>query len=977
MRLMNKCLGCLLFLFLSGVVLGQDKVNTQWQSLKDSIEVYSRAENYEKALTFAEQLATYAKTDSLQTVYLNTKINLLQNVGEYGNLDSLYNILKGLTKEVYGDTSLQYLLISEDYAYLYTNWGEYDKAELIYNEIIKIYEVTEKEKGNYANALVQMALLYRKTGRYEDAEMLYLQAIDIKTKLFGANNSSVAITLNNLAALYVQMRAYAKAVAILKKVLSVYANLLGEDHINCGILANNIASAYLKIGDYEHAEMYFNKVKKNYQKNIGTYNHKYAGLINNLAYLAKEQGDYDKARKLYEEAIEIYKIVLGPNNILIAFRLNNLADVYLELDSLDKAQELLIQAIVINCKTALDTADVIENLTEIVASSSFKEPLTLISTLLVLERGLMKKYKQTSDLEALMKTFELGKISVSYIYRAQQSLINKKNKQYILEYMSTAVVNATDVAQKLNEATKELGYLKAILGFIDYNKSAVLSSALQSSDALNFGEVPDSLVQKEQMLAEEADELEKEKIKATNTKDSAILRAVRAKIIDLNLKQDGLLKHLKKTYPKYSKLRYEQQELDVDAVQKELLDEQTALLEYFVYDTTVYLIVLTAKEIQLHLSTFKKGELAKEIGAFRKSLSDYVFITGNPDKAYSTYSNTAYYFYKKLIEPAKLDGIKKLIIVPDDLLSHIPFETLLQIKPQEQDGNYASLAYLIKDYTISYSYSTELLLENKKQRKNTNNGQLLAMGAMYSATDSSIAKSRSPLQQQLRKILSPLPSIKQEIEKLESLYGTGQFLYGKEATEASFKQIASDYAIIHLAMHGLLNEHHPLISSLAFTENGDSLEDNFLEAHEISHLQLNSDLVVLSACETGYGKFEQGEGVMSLARSFMYAGVPSLVVSLWQVNDKATAMLMENFYNNLYTGMAKNDALQKAKLDYISNVKGIGGHPAFWSPFIQLGNTDSIEIEKSKTWIWWALGGLGLLIVVFFGRKWMKKSELV
>ena len=165
-------------------------------------------------------------------------------------------------------------------------------------------------------------------------------------------------------------------------------------------------------------------------------------------------------------------------------------------------------------------------------------------------------------------------------------------------------------------------------------------------------------------------------------------------------------------------------------------------------------------------------------------------------------------------------------------------------------------------------------------------------------------------------------------------------------------------------MHGILDTKRPMMSSLAFTENRDSTEDNFLHAYEISNMKLNANLVVLSACETGYGKFEQGEGVVSIARSFMYAGVPSLVVSLWQVNDVSTAKIMNSFYLNLSDGMNKATALRHAKLDYLKNTKGITGHPAFWSPFIQLGDSRPIYLKTRVSWLTW---GVGAIVFIFAG----------
>jgi LPXTG-motif cell wall-anchored protein len=244
--------------------------------------------------------------------------------------------------------------------------------------------------------------------------------------------------------------------------------------------------------------------------------------------------------------------------------------------------------------------------------------------------------------------------------------------------------------------------------------------------------------------------------------------------------------------------------------------------------------------------------------------------------------------------------------------------------------------------------------------------------------DSSLKYLRPSHLLMLRSSLSPLPAVEEEIKSL-SVNFRGQFLYGESANERIFKEQASKYSVLHLAMHGLLNQDFPMLSSLAFSEDMDRLEDNFLQAYEIAQLHLNSDLVVLSACETGFGKFRQGEGIMSLARSFMYAGVPSLVVSLWQVNDHSTSVIMKYFYANLTKGMTKAAALRQAKLDYIKTV-GDGGaaHPAFWAAFIQLGDSRPLTIKLKATgssyWIY-LISGLGVVVIGFGLLFWFRRKR--
>jgi len=223
----------------------------------------------------------------------------------------------------------------------------------------------------------------------------------------------------------------------------------------------------------------------------------------------------------------------------------------------------------------------------------------------------------------------------------------------------------------------------------------------------------------------------------------------------------------------------------------------------------------------------------------------------------------------------------------------------------------------------------------------------------------------------MRTDLQPIPAVNQELDMLADIIKGGDYWKGVTATEAQFKQSANQYNVLHLAMHGILNQNHPMASAMAFTEDGDTLEDNFLYGYEIAQMDLNAKLVVLSACETGYGKFDQGEGVMSLARSFMYAGVPSAIVSLWQVNDASTAVLMQLFYENLNQGMTKSMALAMAKRNYIKQAEGIAAHPAYWAAFVCIGE-DSPLVNTSVNWYWW-IGGSILLLIASFRLLWSKR----
>lgn len=235
---------------------------------------------------------------------------------------------------------------------------------------------------------------------------------------------------------------------------------------------------------------------------------------------------------------------------------------------------------------------------------------------------------------------------------------------------------------------------------------------------------------------------------------------------------------------------------------------------------------------------------------------------------------------------------------------------------------------------------------------------------------------RLPANQRMRNGLHPLPLAHKEVQHLAKEF-RGYFGFDSLATERIFKQKATNFGIIHLAMHGMIHPQSANLSSLVFTEDGDSIENNILHAYELSKLDLQAKLVVLSACETGFGKFEDGNGVASIARAFMYAGVPSIVASLWKVDDRATSQIMKTFYRYLAKGENKAQALRLAKLDYLKNADNIMAHPAYWSAFVQIGNSKSITIQrKMYAHFSWVHGLIIIGIIIVLCYIWYKKRTI-
>jgi CHAT domain-containing protein len=371
--------------------------------------------------------------------------------------------------------------------------------------------------------------------------------------------------------------------------------------------------------------------------------------------------------------------------------------------------------------------------------------------------------------------------------------------------------------------------------------------------------------------------------------------------------------------------------ISIDEAKTLCPDKNTVVLEYSVGDSSSCLWVITRSDYTI-LRLPRRKILQEQIETLRFSLLD-------PQKGISEFfTNTGSILYDELIKPAEsfLSKKSKLIIIPDGVLNYLPFEVLLtENMKTTADISYSDLPFLVKKYQVSFGQSASvlkaLILKPEEVRQGAVGKRLLAFGdPLYEDT--------------LSNILAKYPRLEfsgKEIENIASFFSTGssEIYVRSRATEENLKRNSAlnEFNYIHFATHGLIDEAKPDLSSLVLTSGRNSGEDGFLQAAEVFDLKLNTDLIVLSACQTGLGKLVRGEGMVGLTRAFMYAGTPSVLVSLWSVSDMSTSALMGEFYKNLIKyKFSRTDALQKAQLTLISDEKY--AHPFFWAPFVLIGD---------------------------------------
>ncbi|MHC1708730.1 MAG: CHAT domain-containing protein [Bacteroidales bacterium] len=563
--------------------------------------------------------------------------------------------------------------------------------------------------------------------------------------------------------------------------------------------------------------------------------------------------------------------------------------------------------------------------------------------------------KNPSNLSVLRNEFETYDLVLRAIHKQRTSFPELNSKLSISGTELTTYLGAVESAFQLYKRTGDVKYKLKAFEFAEKSRSAILLTSLKEKQAISYGGLPDSLVEKEknysQMIENYQGMLVEERQKQGN--NSEIIKEIENKIFQLRSGQNDLVAQFEKQFPQYYQLKYSDKILDVITLQKRLTD-RNAILEYAVTDRNILIFVITKDKFEI-VPVTRTASFNESLTNLNKYLRETSFISQERE-VYEDFLNAGYDLYKKLIKPVEpLIRNKELIIVPDETLSSIPFEVLLtgQADPMQE---FSTLPYLIEKYPIGYAYSANLLFFNYKKFI-PEKVRLAAFSPTY------ILPAKPSLQEPY---LRPLKFAKEEASAASEFF-RGRVFDGEDATESNFRAVVEKYDILHLAMHAIMDNENPMYSKLAFTRETEGGNDSYLNTYELFNMKLKARMVVLSACNTGAGTLQKGEGIMSLARGFYYAGCPDVVMTLWPVEDKMSTQLIKDFYTYLSLGMNKIEALRLAKLNLIRSSDPLRSHPFFWAGYVNIGDISPViaNTKKKPTGKLWVLtAGISLLLIV-------------
>jgi CHAT domain-containing protein len=411
---------------------------------------------------------------------------------------------------------------------------------------------------------------------------------------------------------------------------------------------------------------------------------------------------------------------------------------------------------------------------------------------------------------------------------------------------------------------------------------------------------------------------------------------------------------------------------------KGLVSPKKSILSYFIGNSHAYAFKLSHKGIEL-FELPSPGEMTHRVVAFRKGivapwLAEIECGAGrtNPycrrldslrQAGNLAYAEQGHMLYKLLIGDLSKQGNPlghELVIIPDGVLGYLPFQALLVEKPISPD-QFRNHRYLLRDHRISYGYSATLLSKMYEASHDKKpEGELLAMAPYAQSGSEGIRGTIEGTSS-----MEALPYSLSEIIALNQIWG-GEVLTDKAATKKALMAQISDFRMIHLSTHAFANDRHPHLSGIALYPQDQEEAHSIIRLSEIYAMRIPAEMVVLSACESGLGVLQKGEGIISLARAFTYAGAGSIVTSLWSVQDRATSTIMASFYRHLHEGKPKDEALHLAQLDYLKAHDHRFANPFFWAGFVPNGNMEPLRRTGGGFSWWWVLvvglAGIGVFV---------------
>ena len=791
-----------------------------------------------------------------------------------------------------------------------------------------------KAKGSQCMVIDNMASFYNTLGEHSRTQELMEYSFEQKKKLYDENDINLIISNIILAEAKTASRDFEGAAENADKALALLKNSPGADLYWEAAALSTRATIYESVDNIEKAATYYEKAENMYRKAMG--NNKTKDFLDNLLeyslFAAKNQKN-EKALALAKETYNFTHQGDFKNTLQELYHTINLAQVHYLLKNYVEAEKYSEEAL---CFNVLKEGEKLSATDSIL--SQYRKPQALLIN--AASKYYQAENKSTSFLKALLQQIDEG---IAILDHRKKVVTSHEDVTLLIAENEELLSFAEKLRLELYNITKDEVYLNNLIALHESSIYNRIRSRLNLRENVAFKHIPTKIIAREnQLRSEMASSLD-------NSENSDI-----KSFFEASENWEYFLDSLKQKFPKYYKMRYATLEEPINDLQQKI-PENTTVIRYIFIEDELYAFVVSPS-------------LKKMVKLNYSSVKNHIAKLQNDALSVEELSPLFYELYEVLWFPLEeFIHTKKIVIVPDRDLFNLSFETLTPKRItsfQEMASN-----SLLAKYDISYNFS--LLLYKDKGKVVDYSSEYIAFAPGFNKKmkdDYKLAIKDSVKLDKTYLTLLPQPFSEDLVKEYSRIF-KGDFFINENASKELFINRAKEHKIIHIGTHAESNNLSPELSRLIFAKKNDDqakYDQNSLYSYEIYNIDLSSNLAILTACETGKPTYQAGEGMISLAHAFNYAGSESILTSLWEIDEQSSANIVKLFYDNLSAGMPKDEALRKAKLSYIATAEGRTAAPQYWAGLVLIGDTAPIDLNTGVAWWWYILAGIVTIVLLTF-----------
>jgi len=799
---------------------------------------------------------------------------------------------------------------------------------------------TYKAKTHQCVVIDNMATFYNTLGEHSRAQELIEYSFEQKKKLFEANDVNLIISNIILAEAKTASRDYEGAAKNADTALLLLKNSPSADLYWEAAALSTRATIYEHLEDIENAARFYENARLVYLKSMGnTYTKDFLDNLLEYSLFAAKNGKKEKALALANETYNFTHNGDFKNTLQEFYHTINLAQVHFLLKNYREAENYSAEALRFN---VLKKGEKISTRDSIL--SQYRKPQALLIN--AESKYYITEKRNPFLLKELLEQVDEG---IAILDQRKKVVTNHEDVSLLIAENGDLLNFSEKIRLELYQMTKDEVYLDKLIALHESSIYNRIRSRLNLRENVAFQHIPSEVLDRENIL--------KSKMKSSlqESENSSI-----SSFFEASENWESFLDSLKIQYPKYYKMRYATLEESLNDLQQKIPKNTTVVRYMFIKDQLYVFVASTSikKMIRLNYSSVK----------------DHISNLKNNDFSVQKARPLLFELYRALWFPLeKYVHTQKVVIVPDRELFNLSFETLTP-KPLK---NYQELATnsLLAKYDISYNFSLLLYKEKGKVADYSSDFIAFAPGFNQKMKEEYRLTIKDSVKLDKTYItLLPQPFSEDLVKQYSKIFNGNHFI-NEHASKDLFVSIAKEHKIIHIGTHAESNNLSPELSRLIFakkTEGNQNYDENSLYSYEIYNIDLSSNLAILTACETGKPTYQAGEGMISLAHAFNYAGSESILTSLWEIDEESSAKIVKLFYDNLSEGMPKDEALRKAKLSYIATAEGRTAAPQYWAGLVLLGDNSPLELNSGVAWWWYFLAcsvAIVLLVLIISTRR--------